>query len=125
MEILMLEATEDSPYVLMDYQQCKVIIKGRSFMEDTLPFQEAIIDWLRTHISFSKRPLAVELELEYINSSSHQMFLFFIAELNKYYIFGQQITITWSFFSEDENMKDLINDCQQIFEVPIREYALA
>ncbi len=120
----MLEASEDSPYVLMDYEEGKIIIKGRSFMEDTLPFQEAIIDWFRTYISFSNKPFTIELELEYLNSSSHQMLLFIIAELNKYYIFGQQISITWSFFNEDEYMKDVIEECQKIFEIPIKEYAL-
>lgn len=125
MKTLMIEASEDSPFVLMDYKEGKVVIKGRSFMEDPQPFQEAIIDWFRTYVSFSQKPFVVEIEMEYLSSSSHHMLMFIIAELNKYFIFGQKITITWSFLPEDEYMKEVIEEFQDIFEVPIKEFVLA
>lgn len=116
----MLEATEDSPYVYLDSDECVLTIRGRSFMEDTEPFMKPIIHWLRNHISHFKRAITFEIELDYINSASHQMLLTILGEVNKYYILGFQINVVWAFHQDDEYMEDVVEEFKEIFELPIR-----
>ncbi len=116
----MLEPTEDSPYVYLDAEECIIIIKGRSFMEDTQPFARPIIQWLRNHIYHFKKAIKFEIELDYINSASHQMLLTILAEINKYHILGYKINVIWTFHHDDEYMSDVIKEFKEVFVLPIK-----
>lgn len=120
----MLEASEDSPQVLLNSQTGKLKLSGRCIMSDTLPFQTAIFDWLRKHITVINREFELEINLEYINSDSHKMLLHIVAELNKYYIFGKKISISWIALAEDDYMNDVIQEFKETFDLPINEIIL-
>ncbi|QSE97541.1 DUF1987 domain-containing protein [Fulvivirga lutea] len=125
MKTLYFEATEDSPLVLLNAESNKFILKGRSFMEDPVPFQSAILEWLRNYIITAEKTLDVTIELEYVSSSSHHMLLNIMAELNKYYIFNKSINVSWAYYSNDEFMKDLVQEFRESFSIPIKELVLA
>ena len=116
----MLEPTEDSPYVYLDAEECQLTIKGRSFMEDPEPFMRPIIQWLRNHIYHFRKTINFEIELDYINSASHQMLLTILAEVNKYHILGYQINVTWAVNHDDEYMFDIIDEFNESFDLPIK-----
>lgn len=121
----MLEASEDSPYVLLNSQTGKLMLNGRCIMSDTLPFQNAILEWFRKYISVINREFELEINLEYINSDSHKMLLHLIAELNKYFIFGKKVSINWITVEEDEYMMEVIQEFKEAFDLPINEKILA
>ena len=125
MSIFMLEASEDSPYVLLNSQTGKLMLNGRCIMSDTLPFQNAILEWFRKYISVINREFELEINLEYINSDSHKMLLHLIAELNKYFIFGKKVSINWITVEEDEYMMEVIQEFKEAFDLPINEKILA
>lgn len=125
MKTMFFESTEDSPHILLEVPSHKLVIKGRSFMSDVMPFQQAIIDKLRLDFADSKQKLSVIIELEYLNLNSHNMFFYIMAELNKYYIFGKPIEISWTYYADDEYMKDVIAEFRELFDMPITEMQLS
>lgn len=120
----MLEATEDSPLVILNAHSGKMKISGRSIMADTIPFQTAILDWLRKKVTTSDIPFCLDIDLEYINSDSHKMLLHVVGELNKYFIFGKKVSINWQTQVEDEYMADVIQEFKESFDLPINEIIL-
>ena len=118
MNALYLESSEDSPKVFLDYASGKLSIEGRSFMEDTTPFHQAIVGWLRTYFQNPQPETVLELELEYLNTSSTKMLLDILFELNKFYIFGNKIIIKWKYDPEDEDMEDLGKEIADMVDVP-------
>jgi hypothetical protein len=124
MDTFMLEATDDSPLVYLDKKGGKMLLRGRSLMEDALPFQRPIIEWLRNYMA-SPNPVNIfEIDLEYINSASHQMLLEIIGELNKYYILGHSFEIIWIFHRDDEYMAGIAQELKEMYDIPIKEVEL-
>lgn len=124
MDTLLLEATEDSPYILFDAQKGHLKMEGRSLMVDTKTYLQIMTEWLRNYI-INPRPLSIlELRLEHINSLSHNMLIHFLGEINKYFIMGHSFEIIWMYCEEDEYLKDVGEELQSMFDVPIKELAL-
>lgn len=124
MEILLLEATEDSPFVLFDPQKGFLKIEGRSLMTDTVTYLKIMTEWLRNYIINPQPHTIVAIQLEHINSHSHSMLIYFLEEINKYYIMGHKFDILWKYHEEDEYLKDVGEELKSMFDVPIKELAL-
>ncbi|MEQ8242714.1 DUF1987 domain-containing protein [Fulvivirga sp.] len=124
MKTFLLEATEDSPLVYLNADKGELVLRGRSYMEDTLPFQKPIIDWLRNYVQKPRPYNSFKIELDYINSASHQMVLSIVSELNKYFILGKNFEVIWTYQKEDEYMEDLAQEMKEMFDLPIKELVL-
>ncbi|UII28707.1 DUF1987 domain-containing protein [Fulvivirga maritima] len=118
MNALYLESTEDSPKVFLDYSSGKLSIVGRSFMEDTAPFHQAIVGWLRTYFQSPQKETFLDLEMEYLNTSSTKMLLDILFELNKFFIFGNKIMVRWKYDPDDEDMAELGKEIADMVDVP-------
>ena len=124
MKTLLLEATEDSPFILFDPNKGHLKIQGRSLMVDASTYLKILTDWLRTYIS-NPQPLSIlEIHLEHISTSSHSMLIYLLEEINKYYIMGHHFEVMWIYHTEDEYLKDVGEELQEMFDVPIKELAL-
>lgn len=124
MKKFFLEATEDSPLVMLDPDEGKMLIKGRSFMEDAAPFQNIIIDWFRNYIKTPQPVNVLEIEIEYVNSASHHMLLCILEEVNKYFIMGHNFKVIWKYHKGDEYLEDLRREFEELFDLPIKESIL-
>lgn len=121
MDTLLLEATEDSPYILFDAQKGHLKMEGRSLMVDSNTYLQIMTEWLRNYI-INPRPISIlELRLEHINSFSHNMLIYFLGEINKYFIMGHTFKVIWMYHEDDEYLKDVGEELQSMFDVPIKE----
>ena len=125
METIFLEPTEDSPKLLLDPKLGKILVKGRSFMEDTVPYYSAILEWLRDYFKEPQQETVIELEFEYINSASERMVIDVLAEFNKYFILGHKVKVIWSYPPEDESLIEMGEELSEMFDIPIERRALA
>ncbi len=125
MKTLFLEATEDSPKLLLDPKSGKIQVKGRSFMEDTIPYYSAILEWLRDYFKDPQPETTIELEFEYINSASERMVIDVLAEFNKYFILGNKVRVIWAYPPEDESLAEMGEELGEMFDIPIEYRTLA
>lgn len=115
---LYLESTEDSPKVLLDAKSGRMLIEGRSFMEDAAPFHQAIEDWMRSYFKNPAAKTTMMIELDYINTSSTKMLADLLFEMNKFYIFGNDVVIKWRYHHQDEDIEELGKELKEMVDMP-------
>ncbi|MFH0822061.1 MAG: DUF1987 domain-containing protein [Pseudomonadota bacterium] len=103
MENLVLHATKSSPSIHFDAQSGTMEIKGKSYPENTSKFFAPVLEWLGQYLEFSdKRPIVVELELTYLNSSSSKAFMNLFQLLERATRNGKEIVVNWHYHEENE-----------------------
>lgn len=124
MESLHLDKEEVTPEVFLEATKGVILIKGRSLIEDTLPFYQKIVDWLRAYFKSPQQTTVVTLELEYVNSSSLRMITEILFEINKFYIFGNDVLIEWRFHSDDEDIEEIGIALDEMLDIPFEYIVL-
>lgn len=103
MESIFIEATEDSPAVILNKDHSTFIIANRSFPEDAYGFYEPIIEWIEKYVHSPNERTIFEFKLDYYNtSSSKQIFkiLLLLEELSKH----KDVLIRWHYRKDDTDM---------------------
>lgn len=103
METLHIEATEETPEVLLDAENNKFCISGRSLPEDSVAFYEPIFDWLRKFSEEAEQDIDFEFFMEYFNTSSAKQIakVFLLLEKLSEKAFVQ---IIWKYKKSDPDM---------------------
>lgn len=118
MKPLFIESTEDNPQIYLDPENGHLLIHGRSFMEDITPYQQAIISWLRCYFQEAKKKTVLDLEIDYLNTTSSKMLVDILFELNKFYIFGNDVVVKWMYYEHDEDMEELGYELKELVDIP-------
>jgi hypothetical protein len=117
MKEMIIEATKNSPKVEFN-PEGKMIIQGRSIIEDTVSFYNPIIDWVR---NCSSKKFTLEVRLEYMNtSSSKQVFTILKSIKDNYNI--KDAYIKWYYEEDDEDMLEMGKDYESMIRIPIDFY---
>jgi hypothetical protein len=95
-----LKPTNTTPAIVL--QDDKLLIKGRSIPLSEAKFYDPYIEWAKD-CRFNH--LYVDINLEYMNSSSSKKLLFLLKTLDGNPAI-RDLTITWYFESGDDELKD-------------------
>ena len=119
METLLLQGTEDTPGVKLDYSAGEFVFSGRSLPEDVNTFYQPVFDWLN---KFSEKPLpdsSFDFRLEYFNTASSKILLDVFMKLedirNRH---NCDLKIKWYFMEHDEDMLEAGEEYKDLVEVP-------
>ena len=75
MEPISIEGTTKTPTVKFDAGSGKIEIKGRSIPENSIEFYKPLVDWLEEYAKNPMEKTAVNVQLEYFNTSSSKCIL--------------------------------------------------
>jgi hypothetical protein len=100
-------------------QDGKIEIKGRSIPEDSFEFYMPVIESVTKYLEEKNDFTEVIIYLEYINSSSKKFLTNILNLLEKSYLNGTKIEITWQYDEDDESIYDLGNDLKSFIKIPI------
>ncbi len=106
MEPLILQATEDTPEVILNPEENIFRIARISVPEDAYEFYRPIIEWLR---EYAKNPLpetVFEFDLEYVNTASNKQLMqvmIILDQIAKKY----PVKVKWYYEAIDEDMLNL------------------
>ncbi len=116
MENLLLEQTEETPYILADYINNSIKIVGQSYPENTFDFYKVVISWMEEYFS-QQREVEVYIDLEYLNSSSLKAYfdIFDIFE-KSFETKKSKINIKWMYHKENDIALETGEDFQLDFE---------
>ncbi|MDR1672597.1 MAG: DUF1987 domain-containing protein [Bacteroidales bacterium] len=121
MTTIKIEATHITPYVICDVETGTISIKGRAIPEDSTLFFQPIYEWVDAYIQL-KRPLQINLQFEYFNTSVLKGILILLKSLEK-----TETSINWYYESDDEDMleegkdlNDALNLSINFIEIPSR-----
>ena len=118
MNSLMIEGTEDTPNININYESDIFIISGRSLPEDVSSFYKPVIDWID---EFSKCPknMNIQIKLEYFNTATSKILLDILLKIEEIQDDSNvSFTIMWYFQEHDDDMKEAGEEYSDIVSIP-------
>ena len=120
MSELNIAATERTPEIQLSAANGVFSMKGESFPEDVSAFYGQVIAAVDQLAGSLSRPLAVDIAMVYINSSSIKAMFRIFEGLEGVRKNGQALSITWHYQDDDDIMQELGEDFKDRFpELPI------
>lgn len=118
MATLVIAGTEDTPHVILDAENAKYEISGRSLPEDVTSFYKPVFEWLANVNGVSK--IDFNIKLEYFNTASSKILLDIFSKLEGLKENGVDVTIIWNYSSDDEDMQEAGEEYSELVEVPFK-----
>jgi len=116
MKALEIQATADTPTVVLDKDKNYFEISGLSLPEDAIEFYKPIMAWLEDYADDPNADTIFNLKLEYFNTASSKQIiqlLLFLEKLNS----KTNVKIRWHYKDIDEDMHDLGEEYSEIIKV--------
>ncbi len=120
METIVRERTPKTPYVRLDGEKGIIEIKGRSIPENSIEFYKPLIDWLEEYGDIALDETAVNVQLEYFNTSSSKCILDIFKKLEVIFKKGCKVEVNWYYEEDDEDMFEAGEDYQSIINIPFK-----
>ena len=121
MEALSIEGSPKTPTIKFDPASGVLEVKGRSIPENSIEFYKPLVESLERYAATPKAETAVNIALEYFNTSSSKCILDVFKKLESIHKSGgSSIVINWHYESDDEDMLEAGEDYQAIISVPFK-----
>lgn len=113
------ESTKITPEVILDQQNQRFSIKGRSFPENTLEFYQPILQWIQQYVENPNENTVFEFDMEYFNSSSARIVYKILLMLEKIQDKNKKVVCRWHINKTDYIGKERIEEMRKMFLIPI------
>ena len=104
MEAIKIEATVDTPGIVLDPQNNLFEITGKSYPEDTREFYGPILEWMDKYILSPNPETTLNIKLKYFNSSSYKPLFDILSKLET--IQNAKVNVAWFYKNGDTDMKE-------------------
>jgi len=118
MENIHIEGTPKTPTVKFDSNEGRLELSGRSIPENSIEFYKPLLDWIESYGGAPKSKTAVDIKLEYFNTSSSKCILDVFKKLEG--VNSTDMIINWYFEEDDEDMLEAGEDYQAIINIPFK-----
>jgi len=102
--MLRIEATVDTPQVILDPATGHFEISGKSYPEDTREFYGPILSWIDSYIAAPNPATRFIFKLKYFNSSSYKPIFDICGKLAS--IKDKGVVVEWHYKKEDTDMEE-------------------
>ncbi|MFL5765738.1 MAG: DUF1987 domain-containing protein [Bacteroidia bacterium] len=104
METITIEATVDTPAIVLDPTNNIFEISGKSYPEDTKEFYGPILQWMDRYVLSPNAETTLVIKLKYFNSSSYKPIFDILTKLES--IGNAKVNIQWFYKTGDTDMKE-------------------
>jgi hypothetical protein len=120
MNILLIEKTDATPYILMNKKDGIFEISGRSLPEDAVGFYNSIVEWVAEYAKDPNPTTDFTVKLEYFNTSTSKVLLKILNQLSEI----KGANVIWYSLEDDEEMVEVGKEYSQDIKIPFefREY---
>jgi len=118
METLRLEQTDDSPFVVLDQENNRFEIFGKSLPEDVVDFYQPILDWLNIYRSEPNPKTEFSFKLIYFNTASSKLILDILMIFEEMVEEGRNVLIKWLSIQSDEDMQEAGKEYEEMIDAP-------
>ena len=119
MDALIIEATDDTPKVVLDPSNNNFEFSGKSLPEDVTTFYGPVMDWLDGYAESTNPKTVVIFNLVYFNTASSKLILDILFKLEEIFDDGNDISIEWHYQEEDEDMEEAGEEYGDLVEMPL------
>jgi hypothetical protein len=115
---LIMEPTKKTPWVMLE--PGKVILLGRSILENPVEFYRPIHEWVTSYSAQSNSMTTIHLGFEFINTTSIKWVYAILKELAKIPDMSTRAKISWYYEQGDEDMCDLGFILRSLVDCPFK-----
>lgn len=118
MELLNIEATDETPKIILDPGSNIFEFSGKSLPEDVSTFYGPVLDWLDGYAESANHKAVFDFKLVYFNTASSKLILDILFKLEEIHEKDIDISIVWHHQEEDEDMEEAGEEYADLVEVP-------
>ena len=120
MENFYLKGTEETPEIVFDKNKPEFRVTGKSYMEDATAHYIKALAWLEEYSKNPNSSTIFKFQLEYVNTSSSKIVHDILNVLENIHLEGNEVLVEWYYYREDEDMLELGQEFEEIYEVPFK-----
>lgn len=124
MNDLNISATQSTPSVSADFERGVLHMRGDSYPENSFELFGPVIRWVEEYLSITDKPLRLELELLYLNTSSVKAMMDILDLVEEAYRDKRDVSLRWVYDQQNERVAELAEefkeDCSFPFEITSR-----
>ncbi|MGM0498560.1 MAG: DUF1987 domain-containing protein [Bacteroidota bacterium] len=121
-DVVHLKGTVKTPEIILDKDQGKIELQGRSIPEDAKQLYHPIIHWVSEYIKHPQKNTRIVFKLEYFNTASSKMIFELIGCAKKLKESGKKFKIEWHYLEDDDDILDSGETFQEITGLPFEFY---
>jgi len=115
---LAIAATDSTPAVRSDWAAGRLEMTGDSYPENSFELFQPVLDWLDAYLAEGTRPLALELQLLYLNTSSVRAMMDIFDALQNAHETGRAVSVTWRYDRDNERVAELAAEFKEDYTFP-------
>jgi hypothetical protein len=123
MEPLIIEATIDTPEIILDAANDRFVISGKSYPEDTREFFAQVLKWMDDYVKSPNQSTLFVFKLKYFNSSSYKPIFDILAKLEEIKNNGRDVNVEWHYKTGDSDMLEAGEEFCDLFDLPFTYHA--
>jgi hypothetical protein len=124
MDNLVIAQSASSPAITADWAAGEIRMKGDSYPENSFELFQPLIDWVEAYLNKAGRPLHLELELVYLNTSSIRSMMDIFDLHGSAHKKGQVVSARWTYVAANERVGQLAEefreDCSFPFTIDVK-----
>jgi hypothetical protein len=113
MNDLNIPASQSTPAIVTDTANGKLLLSGDSYPENSFELFGPVIQWVDEYLSTVTRPLAIALELQYLNTSSVKAVMDIFDLLEAAHAAGREVSVIWYYDSRNERVGELAEEFKE------------
>jgi hypothetical protein len=117
MEALKIEATLDTPGIILDPINNSFEISGKSYPEDTKEFYQAVLQWMDGYAVSPNPKTNFVFKLKYFNSSSYKPIFDILAKLEAIKNKKCDVKVEWHYKTGDSDMLEAGEEFADLFDL--------
>jgi hypothetical protein len=120
MDRLRIERTKYTLEIDLDPVSGRLQFSGESYPENARAFFAPVFAWLEEYLGTNPTNVAVELSLDYLNTSSTKCLLDLLEVFDRFRSGGGSPSVTWFYSKDDEDTLTMGQDIAEDTELPIQ-----
>ena len=124
MENLIINSTDETPQVNLDFGNGLLEFSGKSLPEDVSSFYDPVLSWIDGYTSAPKAKTIVSFKLNYFNTASSKLILDILFKFESFHQSGNEVVIQWYYQEDDEDMEEAGNEYSGLVLIPFEVQAM-
>lgn len=121
METLVINATDETPYVILDKENSSFELSGKSLPEDVSTFYGKVLKWLDAYCESPNSVTEFNFKMDYFNTASSKMILDILLKLEELNEGDSEVKINWYYLEDDEDMEEAGEEYAEMVEIPFNQ----
>jgi hypothetical protein len=113
MNDLKIEGSQSTPAISSDYAAGVLEMRGDSYPENSFELFSPVLDWIEAYLRDGDRPLTLNLQLLYLNTSSVKAMMDIFDILEEAHGKGRKVAVNWYYDEQNERVAELAEEFKE------------